>query len=99
MRLCQGYKTKVRRGGKGGKVMCKLALVTGTPAVSPKMTAEHRGKENKGRQGTGCKAPHAVFCTGTAGIKFLLEAVCSASRQRTVGKRHRGVKQLGFPLL
>lgn len=79
--------------------MCKLTLVTGIPAVSTKMTVEHRGKENKGRQGTGCKAPHAGFCTGIAGIKFLLEAVCSASRQRTVGKRHKGVKQLGFPLL
>lgn len=91
--------TTVRRGGKGRKVMWELASVTGTPSMSPKTTAEHRGKEEKGEQGTGCKAPHTVFCIVIGGINSLLDTVCSTSRQRMVGKRHRGAKQLGCPLL
>lgn len=82
MGLCQGCLTTARRGGKGRKVMWKLASVTGTPSVSPKITVEqHRGKENKRGQGTGCKAPHAVFNIGIEGINFLLDTVCSADKE------------------
>lgn len=97
--------TKVMMAGKGRKVTRKLDSVTGTPAVPPKMTVEHRGKLKKrwerGAWKLGCKSPCTIFSTSIAEIKFLLEIVCSASSQKMVGTKRdtEGTNQLGFPLL
>lgn len=77
--------------------------VTGTPPVPPKMTVECTGKETKKRargRESGSKSPCTIFCTAIAGIEFLLEIVCHASRQRMVqDKRDTEVtKHLEFPL-
>lgn len=37
-----------------------------------------------------------VFCTGIGEINFLLGAICSASTQKMVAKRHKGGKAAGI---